>query len=118
YRRGDDRAGMFFEVDYYANSKRGAVQAWRNEMAEMSWTYWLTFNGLRAAAGGNVLTVMVHGDGCVLPGNARSVYAALRGPKQLEWIDGNKIDFSGQPRQGSAALAAIEPHFRATLGSD
>src|SRR5262245_11593850 len=35
YRAGDDRAGMFFELDYYADPKRGAVREWKNEMAEM-----------------------------------------------------------------------------------
>jgi hypothetical protein len=107
---------MFFELDYYGNPERGVVAEWKNEMAEMTWASWLTFDGLRAAAEVSVPTLMVHGDGAVLPDNARAVYAALRGPKRLEWTDGNQIDFYDQPAQVSASLEAINAHFRETLG--
>jgi len=117
YRAGDDRAGMFFELDYYANARRGAVPAWRNEMAEMSWMFWLTFDGLRAAPEVRVPTVMVHGDGCVLPDNARAVFAALQGPKHLEWTDGSQIDFYDQSMHITKSLAVVAPHFRRTLGA-
>jgi fermentation-respiration switch protein FrsA (DUF1100 family) len=116
YRVGDERAGMWFELDYYADPRRGVVPEWKNEMAEMSWLYWLTFDGLRAARDVSVPTVMVHGDGCVLPDNARGVYAALRGPKQLEWVAGNQIDFYDQPLQVTQSVAIVDRHFRATLG--
>jgi uncharacterized protein len=36
---------------------------------------------------------MVHSDGCVFPEHAKAVHAALRGPKQIEWTEGNQIDF-------------------------
>jgi hypothetical protein len=36
YAVGDERAGMFFELDYYANPARGAVKQWSNQMAETS----------------------------------------------------------------------------------
>jgi fermentation-respiration switch protein FrsA (DUF1100 family) len=118
YRTGDDRAGMFFELDYYANPRRGAVPEWRNEMAEMSWLFWLTFDGVRSAGEVSVPTVMVHSDGCVFPEHAKAVHAALRGPKQLEWTDGSQIDFYDQEAQVARAVAIAAPHFRATLGSD
>jgi hypothetical protein len=60
YRPGDDRAGMFLEMDYYANPRRGAVPEWKNEMAEMSWLFWRTFDGVRSAAKVSVPTAMVH----------------------------------------------------------
>ena len=82
----DDRAGMFFELDYYANPGRGAVPEWKNEMAEMSWFLWLTFDGVRWAVEVSVPTLMgQHSDGCVFPEHAKAVHAALRGPKQIEW---------------------------------
>jgi hypothetical protein len=117
YRAGDDRAGMFFELDYYANPRRGAVPEWKNEMAEMSWLYWLTFDGLSAAQQVSVPTVMVHGDGCVLPENARAVHTALRGPKRLEWMAGSQIDFYDQPPQVAGAIEIVDQHFRSTLGT-
>ena len=115
YEDGNDRAGMFFELDYYANPGRGAVPAWKNEMAEFSWLYWLTFDGLRAAPGVGVPTLMVHGDGCVLPDNARAVHKSLAGPAELVWADGQQIDFYDQPEQVSLAVDAADEHFRRTL---
>ena len=113
YRVGDDRAGMFFELDYYANPGRGAVPEWKNEMAEMSWLSW---DGVRAAGEVSVPTVMVHGDGCVFPEHARAIHAALKGPKRLEWVEGAQIDFYDQEAQVGRALAVVVPHFQATLG--
>ena len=117
YRPGDDRAGMYFELEYYANPRRGAVPEWKNEMAEMSWLPWLTFDGVRSAAEVNVPTVMVHGDGCVLPEHARAVYAALAGVKRLEWTEGSQIDFYDQDPHVSKAVDLAAAHFRSTLGS-
>ena len=99
YRPGDDRAGIFFELDYYANSRRGAVPEWKNEMAEMSWLFWLTFDGVRSAGEVSVPTLMVHSDGSVFPEHAKAVHAALRGPKQMEWTVGepNRFLRSGDP---------------------
>jgi fermentation-respiration switch protein FrsA (DUF1100 family) len=118
YRPGDDRAGLFFELDYYANPGRGAVPEWRNEMAEMSWLFWLTFDGVRSAEEVNTPTLMVHSDGCVFPEHAKPVYAALKGPKRIEWTEGSQSDFYDQETQVTRAVALVAPHFRATLGID
>ena len=116
YRPGDDRAGMHFELDYYANPRRGAVPEWKNEMAEMSWLFWLTFDGVRSAGEVHIPTLLVHGDGCVFPEHVRAVHAAIGGPKQLEWSEGSQIDFYDQEPLVNKALAAAIPHFKATLG--
>ena len=115
YAAGDERAGMFFELDYYASPSRGAVPAWRNEMAELSWLYWLGFDGLSAAAGVSVPTLLVHGDDCVLPDNLRSVHSSLAGPTELVWAAGGQTDFYDQPDQVSLAVDAADDHFRRTL---
>ena len=118
YRPGADRAGMFLEMDYYGNPQRGALPEWKNEMAEMSWLFWLTFDGVRSAPEVSVPTVMVHSDGCVFPEHAKAIYSELKGPKQLEWAEGSQIDFYDQEPQVAKAVAVVVPHFRATLGSD
>lgn len=115
YENANTRAGMFFELDYYANSGRGAVPAWRNEMAEASWLYWLTFDGLAAAGRVSTPTMLVHGDGCVLPDNARSVHDRLAGERELVWADGTQTDFYDQPEQVALAVDAADRHFRRTL---
>jgi len=41
---------MFFELPYYGLASRGAVPAWKNEMAVLSWLPWLTFDGISGAS--------------------------------------------------------------------
>jgi hypothetical protein len=58
---------------------------------------------------------MVHSDGCVFPEHAKAVYAALRGPKQIEWKEWSQIDFYDQDTQVNNAVALAVSHFRRTL---
>ena len=115
YKDGDDRAGMYFPLEYYGRSDRGAIAAWKNEMAEMTWTYWLTFDGLSAAGQVSTPTMLVHSDGCVFPDHVHQVHAALTGPKELVWARGNQIDFYDQPEQVDAAVQAATGWFDRTL---
>jgi hypothetical protein len=52
---------------------------------------------------------MVHSDGCVFPEHAKSVYAALKGPKRIEWTEGSQIDFYDQETQVTRAVARWGP---------
>jgi AraC-like DNA-binding protein len=101
--------------NYYANRARGAVASWVNEMAEISWPFWLTFDGLAAAPEVDVPALFVHSDGCVLPGNVKKIRGQLAGPTELIWADGSQTDFYDQPQQVSAAADAAATHFRTTL---
>jgi fermentation-respiration switch protein FrsA (DUF1100 family) len=112
YKPGDETAGMFFELDYYANASRGAVPAWRNEMATLSWTPWLLFDGLSAADRVDTPALFVHSDGCVFPDRARLVHSKLRGPKQLVWASGTQADFYDQPEQVDLAVNAADAFLR------
>jgi fermentation-respiration switch protein FrsA (DUF1100 family) len=114
YAEGNDRAGMFLPLPYYGDAKRGAVPAWRNEMAELTWLYWLTFDGLAGARDVATPAVFVHSDGCVLPDNVRAVAAAMPAA-ELVWGEGSQIDFYDQPAQVDFAVAAAVRHFRAHL---
>ena len=58
---------------------RGAVPEWTNQMAEMSWQYWLTYNGFAAAADISLPTLFVHSDDCVLPANVRRLASIVKG---------------------------------------
>jgi uncharacterized protein len=114
YESGNDRAGMSIELGYYADPDRGAIPAWRNEMAELSWLHWLTFDGLSAASRVSVPTLLVHGDGCVLPDNVKAVRDRLAGRTELVWAEGAQTDFYDQPDQVRIAVDAAERHFRST----
>jgi fermentation-respiration switch protein FrsA (DUF1100 family) len=115
YADGDERAGMHVRLDYYARADRGAVPTWRNEMAEMTWFYWFTFDGLAAADRVSTPTLFVHSDGCVFPDNVKQVYARVQGPKELVWTSGAQIDFYDQPEQVEQALGPICRWFERTL---
>jgi dienelactone hydrolase len=115
YEDGNDRAGMFFPLDYYARPDRGAIPEWKNEMSEMTWTHWLTFDGLAAAKRVSAPSLFVHSDGCVFPHHVKQVHAAVKGPKELVWTIGNQIDFYDQPEQVRSTLTAIDAWFKRTL---
>jgi hypothetical protein len=105
---------MFFELDYYGNPSRGAVSAWTNAMATLSWPYWFTFDGLRAADHAQQPALFVHSDGCVFPDNVRAIHDRVRGPKRLVWSEGTQTDFYDQPAQVSAAVDAAERFLQDT----
>jgi dienelactone hydrolase len=115
YAPGDDRAGMFIELDYYGDPARGAIPEWRNEMAEMTWVPWLTFDGLAGASDVGVPTLFVHSDGCVFPENIEALRRRLRGPVEVAWGAGTQVDFYDRPEQVDFAVDAIDAHFAATL---
>ncbi len=113
YAPGDDRAGMSAELDYYGDPARGAIPAWRNEMSEVTWQHWLTFDGLRAAPAVAVPSLFVHSDGCVLPDNVRTVAARLTGPVELAWGEGEQTDYYDRPARTAYALDAVDAHLQA-----
>jgi hypothetical protein len=116
YAAGDERAGMFVEMDYYANPERGAVPAWRNEMTELTWAHWLTYDGLTAASMVDIPALFVHSDDCVFPDNVRRVAGAMKRPADVAWGEGAQIDFYDRPAQMSFAVEAVDAHFRRSLG--
>lgn len=115
YAPGEPRAGMSFELDYYGNPARGAVPAWTNAMAEVSWLHWLTLDGLSPASAVRTPTLIVHADGCALPDNAKAVHARLAGPKHLAWLDGGQTDFYDLPDHLGRAVDLAAAHFAETL---
>jgi uncharacterized protein len=118
YAPGDDRAGMFLELDYYADPARGAVPSWPNIMAEMSWREWLTFDGLAAADWVSTPVLFVHSDGCVFPDTVRELARRVRGPVEVAWGDGTQTDFYDQPEQVRFAIEAVDRHLTATMPVD
>jgi uncharacterized protein len=112
YNAGDPSAAMFIEMDYYGNAQRGAVPSWKNEMAAMSWYYWLLFDGTSAARQVEVPSLLVHSDGSVFPDNVRLVHSQLRGKKELVWTDGFQTDFYDQPTQVAFAVDAADAFLK------
>jgi hypothetical protein len=111
YAPGDERAGMFLEMDYYSNPARGNVPQWRNEMAVMSWSHFLGFDGLAAAERLTAPALFVHSDGAVFPENVRAIAATARGPVETVWGEGAQTDWYDRPAQVRTAVDAITRVF-------
>jgi fermentation-respiration switch protein FrsA (DUF1100 family) len=84
-------------------------------MAEMTWMYWLSFDGLSSAPAVSTPSLFVHSEGCVFPEHVKQVHAAVTGPKALVWGDGGQIDFYDQPGAVDFAVDAVRDWFDRTL---
>ncbi|MFI5907958.1 hypothetical protein [Dactylosporangium sp. NPDC051541] len=103
--------------DYYLNPARGNVPEYRNELDVASWEHWHSFEALRRASSVTTPTIVVHSDQSALPGNARKLYEAVQGPKELVWSDGNHFDYYDSPTQMDNAVANVTRFFRTHLAA-
>jgi uncharacterized protein len=118
YAPGDDRAGMFLELDYYADPARGAVPSWPNIMAEMSWREWLTFDGLAAPDRVSTPVLFAHSDGCRFPRHG----SGARPPRARPRRGGVGRRYANRLLRpaGTGPLrdAAVDRHLTATMAVD
>jgi uncharacterized protein len=80
-------------MDYYVNTRRGNIPQWKNSLAVQSWEPWLNFNPVAAAPKVKAPTMIIHSDDSALPDQAKKVFAALPGKKELTWLKGGHFDF-------------------------
>ncbi|KIZ16594.1 alpha/beta hydrolase [Streptomyces natalensis] len=111
----DPQAAMFGPFDYYLDEKRGAVPAWDNRFAVMSWPQWLTFDPHPAASRIKAPTVLVHSRDGAIPQGAEKFHAALGGPNALVWTSGTQFDFYDQDAKVTEAAGIAARHFTETL---
>ncbi|HWR25613.1 MAG TPA: alpha/beta hydrolase [Methanosarcina sp.] len=114
----DPNAAMFFEIDYYADPKRGAIPQWKNQFAVASWSEWLQLNAIDGIAEKiTVPSLFIHSDNSVLPNNVRRFYSLVNGPKELHWSsEGTQTDYYDQEPYVSKAAQIAAVHFRYALG--
>lgn len=115
YDPNEATAAMFFPLDYYASTDRGAVPQWTNKFAVMSWSEWLTYDALAAAPSVTIPTLVVHSDDSAYPDNVRRFHAALGGPKDLFWTQGAHIDFYDKDPYVAKVVDVAAAHFGRTL---
>lgn len=88
YDPNDMEAAMFFPVDYYAKTERGALPVWKNNFAVMSWEKWLTYNGIAASKNVSVPVVMVASEKQFLPDGTKEAFANFSNPKKkIVWLN-------------------------------
>jgi uncharacterized protein len=111
----DRGAAMPFPPIYYGNPARGSIPQWENAFAVMSWEPWKAFDAIALAPKVQVPTLVVHGDNCALPANARAFFEKLAGPKELFWVQDGHLDLYDQPSSLTKAGSAVATHFALTL---
>jgi uncharacterized protein len=93
----DPTAAMYLPdagFDYYLNPKKGAIPAWKNEFALMTWKEWLTFDAIAAANDLTQPLYMIHSDNAAVPMGARQFYDHIKGVKKADWLNEfNQLDF-------------------------
>jgi len=103
--------------DYYDNEARGNVPEYKNELDVSSWENWLSFDALTQASSITTPTMVVHSDESALPENAKKLYEAVQGEKELVWADGNHYDYYDSPKQIDNAVANVTRFFRTHLAA-
>ncbi|WP_372404692.1 alpha/beta hydrolase [Streptomyces luteireticuli] len=111
----DPEAAMHGPFDYYLDEKRGAVPAWENRFAVMSWPEWLAFDPHPSAPRIAAPTVMVHSRDGALPQGAERFHAALGGSKRLVWTEGTQFDFYDRDATVAEAAGIAARHFTEAL---
>jgi fermentation-respiration switch protein FrsA (DUF1100 family) len=112
----DDSAAMPYDIDFYLDPERGAVPAWPNRFAVMSWPDWLTYDAIALAPRIDRPTLLVHSEDAAVPEGARRFHASLAGPRDILWTEGTQFDFYDQEPQVTVAVDAVAAHFARTLG--
>jgi uncharacterized protein len=117
YNPNDPAAAMFFEVNYYGSTTRGAVPQWANRFAVASWKEWMELNTIDMAKNIRVPMYILYGDNTFLQDNIKAFHNNLAGQKQLELVKGEHTEFydltgTGDTRQAVAKVAA---YFKNTL---
>jgi uncharacterized protein len=105
-------AGSF---DYYLNETRGNVPSYRNESALMGLEQFLEFDPVSQASAITTPTIVVHSDDSAFPDEAKKLFEAVQGEKELVWADGNHYDYYDSPTQIDNAVANVTRFFRAHL---
>jgi dienelactone hydrolase len=110
-------AAMFFPVDYYAKSERGAVPSWRNNFAVMSWEKWLTYDGIGSSKNVDVPVIMIASEKQFLPDGSKASFANFKNSsKKIEWFNEfEHTDFYDNQTAISKAVDAIDAQFNSTL---
>jgi fermentation-respiration switch protein FrsA (DUF1100 family) len=121
YSETDPDAANYIPVegafDYYDNEARGNVPEYRNELDVVSWQNWLSFDALSQASSITTPTMVVHSDESALPENAKKLYDAVQGEKELVWGDRNHYDYYDSPAQMDNAVTNVTRFFRTHLAA-
>ncbi len=88
---------------------------YRNESALMGIKEFLEMDPISKAPSVTTPAMIVHSDGCAFPGQAKKLFDALGGPKELVWAEGTHYEYYGTEPRVDNAVERIAEFFRAQL---
>lgn len=97
---------------YYGDASRGAVPAWENRLAQLTWREYFAFDGISPGAKVKVPALIVHSDGSALPNNVRRFFQLIPGEKELHWTTGMHLDFYDRDAEVQPTMDRIAEFFR------
>lgn len=103
--------------DYYLMESRANVPQYRNEAALMGMTAFLEMDPIRTAASVSTPAIVVHSDGCAFPEQAKKLFAALGGAKELAWEDGTHYQYYDAEPQVDKAVERVSRFLRTQLNT-
>jgi uncharacterized protein len=111
-----DAGAVMYGADYYTETDRGLIPAWRNEADVAFWEGWLIYDAQEVASRFSKPFFMVESEAAALPAGAKRFYAALSAPKGELWLEGvTQFDFYDRPGPVNASADAVADHFRRSL---
>ncbi|HEX8576705.1 MAG TPA: alpha/beta fold hydrolase [Flavobacterium sp.] len=110
-------AAMFFPVDYYGKPERGAVPAWKNNFAVMSWEKWLTFDGISSSKKVDIPVIMIASEKQFLADGSKTTFNNLKNVnKKIEWLNQYEhTDFYDNKETILLAVNLIDKQFQNVL---
>lgn len=112
---GDAAMTLKDTFDYYGTARAG-VPNYTNAFAVMSREHFLPFDVQAVAPKLGAPLLMLHSETALSPHWARQFYAAVNGPKAIEWTTSKgQTDFYDDPRLVSWATERLAKHLRAHL---
>jgi alpha-beta hydrolase superfamily lysophospholipase len=116
----DNRAAVVVpdESGYYLDPNRGAIAAWDNRFAVMSWAPFAEFDSVSIGNDIQKPLLMIHSENGANPDAAKRFYANIpTATKEVYWMPGTLYDFYDQELQVTKSVQAAGTFFRTSLPS-
>ncbi len=107
---------VMYQIDYYTNPNRGAIEQYDNKFNALSWEPWLSYDAVQTASKLKKPVFLVHSDAAAIPQGAKKFAALAKDDAQLVLLDDvTQFDFYDDPTAISTAINLVDEHFKSNL---
>ncbi len=112
----DPNAAMYGPFDYYLDPKLGKVPNWSaDKFALVNWTEWLNYRPVAFAEKIDTPTLIITSKEAATPAAGEAFYELLKGPKDLQWMEGGQLDFYHKDSLVNPSMDQVASHFEKYL---